>query len=77
MSGLPLDAVTDCPYIKMCSNREITIEDAGKLLHYEKELVKVSQHKKNIVVEGEKLDIVCLANKDIRVCGIIEKISFE
>ena len=77
LSQIPFDMLTAMPYIKMCSNREITVEDAGKLLHYDKTCVKVRQGKSNIVINGSGLDIKCLANNDLRVEGCIYGISFE
>ena len=77
MSQIPFDMLTQMPYIKMCSNREITVEDAGKLIHYDKNTVKVRQGKNNIVINGSGLDIKCLANNDLRIEGCIYGISFE
>ena len=77
LSQIPFDMLTAMPYIKMCSNREITVEDAGKLLHYDRTCVKVRQGKSNIVINGSELDIKCLANNDLRVEGCIYGISFE
>ena len=77
LSQIPFDMLTAMPYIKMCSNREITVEDAGKLLHYDRTCVKVRQGKSNIVISGSGLDIKCLANNDLRVEGCIYGISFE
>lgn len=65
------------PYIKICSNREITVEDAGKLLHYDNCLVKVRQGKNKLSITGNELVIKFLANNDIRVEGCIYGISFE
>ena len=76
-SQIPFDMLTSMPYIKMSSNREITVEDAGKLLHYDKNCVVVKQGKSSIVINGSGLDIKCLANNDLRVEGCIYGISFE
>ena len=32
LSGIPLDMLTSLPLIKMMSNREIYIEDAGRII---------------------------------------------
>lgn len=77
ISGLPLDAVTNLPYIRLCANREITIEDAGKLLHYEECSVKVKQNKLTVCIGGKDLKIIYLANGDLRVCGYINSVVFE
>lgn len=74
---IPFDAVTKMPYIKMCSNREITVEDAGRLIHYDKELVKVKQGKNTVCVSGSGLNIRCLANNDLRVEGCINEVAFD
>jgi len=74
---IPFDMMTAMPYIKMCSNREITVEDAGKLLHYDKETVKVMQGKNAVIITGNNLNVRCLANDDIRVDGCIRTIAFE
>ena len=76
-SHIPIDMITSMPYIKMCSNREITVEDAGKLLHYDRSTVKVRQRKTSIIISGSGLDIKCLANNDLRVEGCIYGVSFE
>lgn len=77
VTQIPFDMLTKMPYIKMCSNRDITIEDAGKLLHYDSQLVKVKQGKNSVVITGSDLKIKCLANNDLRVEGCIYSISFE
>ena len=74
---IPFDMLTKMPYIKMCSNRDITVEDAGKLIHYDAELVKVKQGKNCVVITGNNLKIKCLANNDLRVEGCIYSINFE
>lgn len=76
-SDIPFDMVFKNPYIIMCSNREIIVEDAGKLVHYDGECVKVMQRKTCIAVCGSNLRLVCLANNDIRVAGFINSVSFE
>ncbi len=77
VSGIPIDAVTKSPYIRLCSNREIMVEDAGKLLHYDKTLIKIRQNKLVVAIEGRDLEVRCLANSDLRVTGFLEKIYFE
>lgn len=76
-SWLPYDVHTKCAYIKMCSNREVVVEDAGKLVNYTDECVKVVQQKQVINIRGKDLKIICLANNDIRVTGFIISVSFE
>ena len=76
-SWLPYDVCTSNAYIKMCSNREILVEDAGKLVNYTDECVKVVQKKQVICINGRNLKIICLANNDIRVTGFICSVSFE
>ena len=77
ISGIPADIALSMPYIRMCSNREITVEDAGKLIHYSPKKVSVMQRKLKITVCGENLKLVCLSNNDLSVTGCIETISFE
>lgn len=74
---LPFDMAMPRPYIKMCHNREAIIEDAGKLLHYDKECIKVKQQRDTVIIEGKELKIVCLANGDLRVVGYVSGVSFE
>ena len=76
-SNIPFDMMFKNPYIIMCSNREIIVEDAGKLVHYDSECVKVMQRKNCIAVSGNNLKLLCLANNDIRVAGFINSVSFE
>ena len=76
-SDVPFDMIFKKPYIIMCSNREIVVEDAGKLVHYDGECVKVMQKKTCIAVCGSNLKLLCLANNDIRIAGIINSVSFE
>jgi len=77
VTQLPFDMAMSRPYIKMCHNREAIIEDAGKLLHYDKECIKVKQHKDTVIIEGKDLKIICLANGDLRVVGFVSGVSFE
>ena len=77
VSGIPCDAALRVPYIRMCSNREILVEDAGKLLHYSPEKVSVMQKKLKITVTGKRLKLVCLTNNDLSVVGCIDGVVFE
>lgn len=78
ISNIPIDMVlTRLPYITLCSNREITVEDAGKLIHYDTENVKVMQGRIAVCVTGRNLVLRCLANNDMRVEGYIISVNFE
>lgn len=74
---LPFDMTLSHPYIKMCHNREAIIEDAGKLLHYDKECIRVRQHRDTVVITGKDLKIIYLANGDLRIVGFVTGTSFE
>lgn len=74
---LPIDMASKQPYIKVFSNREAVIEDAGKLIHYDEECVKVRQQKNTVVVQGKCLKLVYLVNNDLKVTGFISCIGFE
>lgn len=74
---IPLDMATSLPYIKMYSNRELIVEDAGKLLHYDCTCVKVRQANLTISVSGNSLRIKCLSNNDMSVTGYITSLCFE
>ena len=77
LTQLPFDMTVSAPYIKLCCNREAVIEDAGKLVHYDEECVKVRQRKNTVVLTGNNMKLVFLSNGDLRVVGFIEGISFE
>ena len=77
LTQLPIDMAAGLPYIKMCSNREVLIEDAGKLIHYENECVKVRQKRNTVVINGSDLKLIYLVNKDLRVTGFISGVCFE
>ena len=77
LTQLPFDMTTGLPYIKMFSNREVLIEDAGKLIHYENECVKVRQKRNTVVINGCDLKLIYLVNKDLRVTGFISGVCFE
>lgn len=74
---LPIDMAVRMPYIKLFSNREAVIEDAGKLIHYDEECVKVRQQKNTVVINGGCLKLVYLVNNDLKVTGFISCIGFE
>ena len=74
---IPFDMLGYLPYIRMCSNREITIEDAGKIIHYDGECVKVRQRKTEIEICGRGLRIICLSGGCIRVTGYITCVRFD
>ena len=76
-TSLPLDAVMKKPMIKMMSNREIVIEDAGKLVHYSNECVKIRQGKITVCICGSTLKLKCLADSGLMVDGFITDVSFE
>jgi len=75
-SGIPVDMLTSLPLIKMMSNREIYIEDAGKILKYDTESVCITQRKMTLEIKGRNLSIKCLADTNICVCGYIEMLCF-
>lgn len=74
---VPFDMAISYPYIRMCYNREIVIEDAGKLIHYDEESVKVKQRKNTVAVAGRNLRLVFLSNGDLRVTGFVTSVGFE
>ncbi len=74
---LPMDMMPSRPYIHLCSNREAIIEDAGKLLHYNENRIKVRQGKNAVELLGNGLVIKYLKNNDLRVTGFIATLNFE
>ena len=76
LSGIPLDMLTSLPLIKMMSNREIYIEDSGRLIRYDRECVALMQREKVIEIKGENLNLRSLADGNISVDGYIESVSF-
>ena len=76
-SGLPIDMLLSLPLIKMMSNREIYIEDAGRIIRYDKECVALMQRKKVIEIQGENLNLRSLADGNISVDGYIETVKFS
>ena len=76
LSGIPLDMLTSLPLIKMMSNREIYIEDAGRIIRYDRECVALMQREKVIEIKGENLNLRSLADGNISVDGYIESVSF-
>ena len=74
---IPFDMSGRSPYIRMCFNREIIIEDAGKLVQYCDDSVKVTQRKITLCISGNNLKISYLSNGDMRVTGFISNVGFE
>lgn len=74
---VPFDMAACYPYIRMCFNREIVIEDAGKLIHYDDENIKVKQRKNTVSVSGRNLRLIFLSNGDLRVTGFVTSVGFE
>lgn len=74
---IPIDMAAGCPYVKMCFNREIIVEDAGNLIQYNDENVKVKQRKNTVSVCGRGLKLSFLSNGDLRVTGFVKSVSFE
>lgn len=77
ITEIPFDMATGLPFIKMYSNRELIVEDAGKLIHFDDCCVKVRQKDKTVTVEGRNIKLRCLANNDMSVTGYITSLSFE
>ncbi len=75
--GIPFDMLSGMPLIKMMSNREIVVEDAGVLICYNENNVKMSQGKIYICITGRGLKIKCLSNNSISVSGYITSVSFD
>ena len=76
-SSVPFDAAGSLSYIHLLSNREALIEDAGRLVHYDSELVTVKQGKNSVTVTGSGLVIKYLKNNNLSVTGFIRSVSFE
>lgn len=74
---IPFDMLTSLPVIKMLSNREIYIEDAGEITKYDNERICVVQGKNTVFVEGSDLDLKFLSDGNIRVFGYIQRVCFE
>ena len=77
ITQLPFDMAMGLPYIKMSSNREVLIEDAGNIVHYDESCVKVRQRKNVVFVSGNNLKLIYLVNNDLRVTGFITCVGFE
>jgi sporulation protein YqfC len=75
-SGIPIDMLSSLPLIKMLSNREIYIEDAGRIIRYDKECVALMQRRHVVEIKGENLNLRSLADGNISVDGYIESVSF-
>lgn len=74
---VPFDMAACNPYIRMCFNREIVIEDAGRLIHYDEENVRVMQRKNTVSVTGRNLRLAFLSNGDLKVTGFVTNVGFE
>lgn len=74
---IPFDMLGKTPYIKMCSNREVIIEKAGKIIHYDEGCVRLSGHSFFIEISGRGLRILCLCDGNIRITGFITNLKFE
>ena len=77
VTQIPLDATIKTPMIQMMSNREIVVEDAGKLIHYSTECIKVKQGKIIVCISGSCLKLKCLADSGLMVQGFLTSVSFE
>ncbi len=77
VTQVPFDMAGCYPYIKMCHNREVVVEDAGKLIHYDGECVKVMQRRNKVCILGKNLRIVFLSNGDLRVTGLVASVGFD
>lgn len=74
---IPIDVAVSEPYIKICSNREVIVEQAGKLVHCDGEMVKVSRKNSLICISGRNLKISRLSDGNLRVCGFLTSLCFE
>ena len=74
---IPFDMSVSNPYIRMCFNREIIVEDAGKLVKYDEDVVKVLQRRNIVCISGKNLRISYLSSGDMRVTGFISSVGFE
>ena len=76
-TDIPPDFVVGMPVIRMASNREIFVEDAGFLDHYDDSCIKLRQRKTNICVNGNNLKLKFLADNNVRIVGFISSVCFE
>ena len=75
-SGIPFDMLTRRPLISLNSNREITIEDAGKLENYDSTCVSLYQKDMLLTVCGKELQLKFLSGGNVGVSGIITGLYF-
>lgn len=75
-SGIPLDLLSRKPLISLNSNREIIIEDAGKLENYDSGCVSLYQKDMLLTVCGKELELKFLSGGNIGVNGIITGLYF-
>ncbi len=77
ITGLPLEILGKAPIFQLFSDRELIIEGAKNIEYYDELCVKVMTDKIHVTVNGERLVIKCLANKNLSVCGDISMIQLE
>ena len=75
--GLQPDILDGATIVKMFGGEYAIIENYKSLIEYTDCVVKVQGKHIRIVVEGKALRIESFRGDECRICGQIEKISFE
>lgn len=76
ITGIPVEAIS-MPLFQMYSNHELIIEGTKSLDYYNKSTVKIKTKICILIIEGENLNVRCLANNNLSVCGHIKSITFD
>ncbi len=73
----PRDISLDLPKIIVIGNREITIENHKGIIFFENNVVKINSRIGSIVIKGEALEILFIAETSITINGTFKGISYE
>lgn len=77
MTGLPVDVVGNAPIFQMLSDRELILEGVRNLEHYDEASARIRTDAMSVEISGKRLQIKCLANRNISVSGRIESITLD
>lgn len=65
------------PLLHLYADKEIVVEGANNLDYYDDTNVKISFEKCTLLINGENMQIKCLANRNLSVSGVIKNVGFE
>ena len=75
--ALPSEAALNTPYIEIRGKKSVSIENHRGISEYTDDAIIVNVRHGKIVVQGDRLRIVCMNRRCIEVYGSVQAVTME